>query len=589
MEWQAWLTLAVLAAVLVALARELASPDLVMLAGLFTLAAVGVLTPAETFQGFANEGLATVAALFVLAVALGDTGALEVAVSRVLRPAGGEKTGLARMLLPVAGFSAFLNNTPIVAMMTPVVIDWARRTRRSPSRYLIPIDYAAILGGILTVIGTSTNLVVVGLMQQAGMRPLGLFEITWVGAPVCAVGLLYLLFVGPRLLPDRKEPVEQIGERRREYTTAMRVDPGGLLPGQTVEQAGLRQLPGLYLIEIDRNGQLLTPVGPDETLLPGDVLVFAGIVASIVDLQRIRGLSAAEGLEEDPVANRGRRLHEAVVSQSSPLVGSSIRDANFRTVYDAAVVAVHRNGSTVGGKLGEVVLEPGDTLLLQTAPGFLRAHRNSPDFYLVSEVPGSEPPRYDRARVAGLVLAAMLALVGLEILPISIAAFLAAGALVVLRCTSLARARQGIDWTVLLVIAAGLGLAAAMDKTGAARSVADLLMRLAPGDSPLVALGMIYFVTVLLTETLTNNAAAALMFPIAVATAEQIGVDPRGFALAVTVAASCGFASPLGYQTHLIVYGPGGYRFGDFVRIGLPLDILCGIVALLVIPRVWPF
>ena len=589
MDWQAWVTLAVLLAVFLALARELASPDLVLLAGLFTLAAVGVLTPAETFQGFANEGLATVAALFVLAVALGDTGALEVAVARVLRPASGEKTGLARMLLPVAGFSAFLNNTPIVAMMTPVVIDWARRTRRSPSRYLIPIDYATILGGLLTVIGTSTNLVVVGLMQQAGMRPIGLFEIAWVGAPVAAAVLVYLVFVGPRLLPERKEPAEEVGERRREYTTAMRVEPAGPLPGQSVEQAGLRQLPGLYLIEIDRNGQLLTPVGPDETLLAGDVLVFAGIVGSIVDLQRIRGLSAAEGLEEDPAANRGRRLHEAVVSQSSPLVGSSIRDANFRTVYDAAVVAVHRNGSTVGGKLGEVVLEPGDTLLLQTAPGFLRAHRNSPDFYLVSEVPGGEPPRYDRARVAGGVLAAMLAVVGLEILPISIAAFLAAGALVVLRCTSLARARQSIDWTVLVVIAAGLGLASAMDKTGAARAVAYLMMSLSPGDSPLVALGVIYFVTVALTEALTNNAAAALMFPIAIATAEQLGVDPRGFALAVTVAASCGFASPLGYQTHLIVYGPGGYRFGDFLRIGLPLDILCGIVALLVIPRVWPF
>ena len=589
MDWQAWLTIAVLVAVLAALVREIASPDLVMLAGLFTLAAVGVLTPAETFQGFANEGLATVAALFVLAVALGDTGALEVAVSRVLRPTGGEKTSLVRMLLPVAGFSALLNNAPIVAMMTPVVIDWARRTQRSPSRYLIPIDYAAILGGVLTVIGTSTNLVVVGLMYQAGMRPLGLFEIAWVGAPVCAAGFVYLLFVGRRLLPDRKEPAEEIGGRRREYTAAMRVEPGGPLPGQTVEQAGLRQLPGLYLIEIDRDGQILTPVGPDETLLAGDVLVFAGIVGSIVDLQRIRGLTAAEGLEEDPAANRSRRLHEAVVSQSSPLVGSSIRGANFRTVYDAAVVAVHRNGATVGGKLGEVVLEPGDTLLLQTAPGFLRAHRNSPDFYLVSEVPGSEPPRYDRARVAGLVLAAMLVFVGLEILPISIAAFLAAGALVLLRCTSLTRARQSIDWTVLLVIAGGLGIAAAMAKTGAARAIAELLMQIAPGDSPWVGLAVIYFVTVVLTETLSNNAAAALMFPIAMATAGQLGVDPRGFALAVCVAASCGFASPLGYQTHLIIYGPGGYRFNDFVRIGLPLDILCGVVAVLVIPQVWPF
>jgi di/tricarboxylate transporter len=589
MDWQGWLTLAVLGAVLVVLVRELASPDLVLLAGLFTLAAAGVLTPAETFRGFANEGLATIAALFVLATALGDTGALEGAISRVLRRPRGAEGGLARMMLPVAGLSAFLNNTPIVAMMTPVVLDWARRNRRSPSRYLIPLDYATILGGVITVIGTSTNLVVVGLMQQQGMRPIGLFEIAWVGLPVCAAGLAYLLVAGPRLLPERKEPAEELGEHRREYTTAMRVDPGGPLPGRSVEQAGLRQLPGLYLIEIDRDGTPLTPVGPEETLRAGDVLVFAGVVASIVDLQRIRGLTAVESVADSPAVNRGRRLHEAVVSPSSPLVGSSIRDANFRTVYDAAVVAVHRNGRSVGGKLGEIVLEPGDTLLLQTAPGFLRAHRNSPDFYLVSEVPGSEPPRYDRASAAVAVLAAMLVAAGMGILPISIAAFLAAGALVLARCTSIARARQSVEWPVLIVIAAGFGLAAAMEKTGTARAIAELLVGAGAGESPLAALAVIYFSTVVLTEVLTHAAAASLMFPIAMATAAQLGVDPRGFAIAIAVAASCGFATPLGYQTHLIVYGPGGYRFTDFTRIGLPLDLLCGVVALAVIPRVWPF
>jgi di/tricarboxylate transporter len=270
-------------------------------------------------------------------------------------------------------------------------------------------------------------------------------------------------------------------------------------------------------------------------------------------------------------------------------VNRSIREANFRTVYDAAVIAVHRNGEPVAGKIGEIVLRPGDTLLMQTAAGFLRAHHNNPDFYLVSEIPEAEAPRFDRARAAVGVMIAMVAVSTAGLLPISVASFLAAGALVVTRCISGPSARRSVDLPTLVVIAAGFGIARAMDKSGAAEALAGVLVSAVSDAGPIAQLAILYFATALLTEILSNNAAAALMFPIAVATAGQLGVEPRGFAMAVAVAASCGFASPLGYQTHLIVYGPGGYRFTDFTRVGLPLDLLCGAVAIPLIPLIWPF
>ncbi len=278
-----------------------------------------------------------------------------------------------------------------------------------------------------------------------------------------------------------------------------------------------------------------------------------------------------------------------MVSRSSPLVNRSVRDASFRSAYDAAVIAVHRNGERVGGKIGEIVLLPGDTLLLQTAPHFLRTHGGSPDFYLVSEVDAEGPPRLDRAPIAIAILAAMVALVVIAGLHISIAAFFAVGALIATRCLSASHARRSVDWSVLLVIGAGLGIAGAMTKTGAAAAIAELIVAAVGAAGPLATLAVVYATTVILSELVHHAAAAAIMFPIAVASAAQVGADPRGFVMGIAVAATCAFANPVTYQTHLIVYGPGGYRFTDFLRVGLPLDLLVGAVAVTVIPWIWPF
>ncbi len=589
MDWQIAYTLGIVLLALAAMVRQLAAPDVVLMGALFALAAAGILTPEETFSGFANPAVATIGALFVVSAALRETGALDLSIGRFLARARSLGAGATRLSLPVASLSAFLNNAPIVAMMTPTVIDWSRRNGLSPSRLLIPLSYASILGSIITIIGTSTNLTIAGLIIDAGMRPMTFFELAPVGLPICAVGLLYLILVVPHRLPDRIDPAEGLGERRREYIASMAVRSDCPMVGQSVEEAGLRHLPGLFLVEIDRGGRVITPVAPDEMIRSGDHLVFAGAVSTIVELQRIRGLLPISEEAEPSANDPSHRLAEAVISASSPLVGSSVRDANFRTFYDAAVIAVHRNGERVPGKIGEIVLQPGDTLLLQCAPGFLRAHGNSPDFYLVSELEEGAPPRHERAWLALGVLAVMVACVTAGLLPIAIASFLAIGALILTRCLTTQQARRSVNWSILIVIGAGLGIAGAMQKTGAAALVADVLVGATGELGPLAALAVIYAASLVMAEMLHHNAAVAIMFPIAVATATRVDADPRGFVMAVAVACCCAFASPVTYQTHLIVYGPGGYRFMDFVRVGLPLDLICGVVAVAAIPWIWPF
>ncbi len=588
-DWQGWYTIAIVAGTLAAMIRGVAGPDLIMMAGLFALAAVGILTPEETFSGFANTALWAVGVLFIVSAGLRETGSLEPIVRAVFGRNRDVRGGIARLTPPLAILSAFLNNAPIVAMMTPAVIDWSRRSGLAASKFLIPISYATILGSTATLIGTSVNLTTAALLLQNGMKPMGFFELLPVGLVVTGVGLAYLTLVGPRLLPDRKEAGEVLGERRREYTTAMQVLPECPLVGRSVEEGGLRELEGLFLVEIDRGGHIITPISPDQLIETGDRLVFAGVVSTIVELQRIRGLVPVTEEEEPAERDRGRRLIEAVVSSSSPLVQRTIRDASFRTTYDAAVVAVHRNAERVPGKIGEIRLRAGDTLLLQTSPGFLRAHRNSPDFFLVSEVDGHEEPRYEKAWISVGILLAMVLVAATGILPIAIAAPLAAGAMIATRCITGTIARRSVDLPVLIVIGAGLGIALAMDKTGAAGAVAHLLVSAVGDLGPMATLIVVYAVTVVLAETLHHNAAVAIMFPIAVAAANEVGADPRGFLMAITVGANLAFANPVTYQTHLIVYGPGGYRFTDFVRIGLPLNVLCGVTTLWVVPRVWPF
>lgn len=591
MGMEAWLTLAVTGLVLVALARNLGPPDVMFVAAVVALAVCGVITPAEAFGGFANSGVLMVGALFVVASALRETGVLDFAGQRLFGKIRSELPALLTIAAVGVTSSAFLNNTPIVAMLIPVVLDWCRKRQVSPSRLLMPLSFLAILGGTCTLIGTSTNLVVHGLMVKAGLDGMSFFEIGKAGVPCAIVGTLYMLTLGRKLLPERKELLEQLGDTRREYLVEMVVEPGCRLIGQSIEAAGLRHLPGLFLIEMDRGGSIIGPVGPDAVIEVGDRLVFTGVVSTIVDLKKIPGLVPATDATYEVSARRrrGRVLCEAVISASSPLIGKAIRDTNFRTVYNAAVVAVHRNGARVTNKVGDIALRAGDTLLLQTGTHFVRAHRNNPDFYLVSEVEDSRPLRHERAWISVALFVGLILAMSTGLLDPTLASFVAAGLMIATRCISTSDARQSVEWPVLVAIAASLGVGTALERSGAAEFLAGGLVDVTNPFGPLATLAAIYLGTMLLNELITNNAAAALAFPFCLEAARLLGVSPRPFLMAVTLAASFAFASPIGYQTHMMVYGPGGYRFGDFVKVGVPLNLLLWLVAMIVIPIWWPW
>lgn len=595
LDWHAWFTLAVVVAVFVGLAKEVAA-DVLLLGAAVVLTLAGIITPKDAFSGFANEGVITVAALFVVAAALRETGALERFGKVLLGRAETERAALARMSLVVPAISAFMNNTPVVAMLLPVMLGWCRRHRVSPSKVLIPLSYLTILGGTCTLIGTSTNIVVNGLLEEAvksdgQLHPMSMFELAWVGVPGAVVGALYLIFIGSRLLPSRKDLLGGEGDSMREYMVDLRVDSSCPLAGQRVDAAGLRHLPGLFLVEIVRGPQVISPVTPDQIIEAGDILAFTGIVSTIVDLERIPGLKpvADEAYEERARERRWSQMSEAVISSKSPLIGKSIRDSNFRATYNAAVVAVHRGGERLAGRVGDIRLRNGDTLLLQTGPHFSQAHRDNPDFFLVSAVEDSRPTRHERSTLSLVLLGVLVVLLLMETWGTAVAALVIAGAMVITRCISVSDARQSVDWQTLVTIAASFAVGTAMERSGLVEAVSTMVAPDPAAVHPWMILALVYVMTNLATELISNNAAAVLMFPFAVNMAHNLGADPRGFVIAVTIAASGAYTIPLGYQTHLMVYGPGGYKLGDFIRVGLPLNILIGVVGMIIIPLVWGF
>ena len=599
MTWTAWFALGVTALVVIGLARNLAA-DALLWGAVVACGLAGILSLEEMFVGFTNSGMLTIAALYVVAAGVRETGALDLVARRFLQGIRTRRALMVRMAMVVPVLSAFLNNTPVVAMLIPMLNRWSAKHRVSPSKLLIPVSFMSILGGMTTLIGTSTNLVVHGMMADAAaarpdlaqsLRPMALFEIGAVGIPCAVLGVLYLIFFSPRLLPERTDMLEEIGTSPREYMVEMKVADDCQFVGTHVEEAGLRHLHGLYLHEIVRGGDIIAPVQPDHVILAGDVLSFSGVVSTIVDLERLPGLIpvADPGYEHQLSVQREHMLTEAVVSPTAPIIGRSIIESNFRALYNAAVVAVHRGGTRLSGRVGDVVLRSGDTLLLQTGPHFVDAHRNNRDFFLVSGVEDSQPPRHDRAALSLVLLGLMIVLLTTQVIPTVLAAFLIAGAMIVGRCISVANARQALELQTLFAIAGAIALGLALLNSGAVHAIAHTTVATVGQWGPYAVLAALAVLTMLFTEIVTNTAAAALMFPLAVATGLDLGVDPRPFVMVVALIASASFLTPIGYQTNLMVYGPGGYRFTDFTRVGFPLSVLLLLAATLLVPMVWPF
>lgn len=573
MSGEELITIVVLVGTFGVLILDRVPPSAAVLGATLILLLADVVGPRAAFAGFSNPAPITVAALFVVAAGTQRTGLVSALVSRLLgRP---RRRGLAhaRLLLPAVGASGIFNNTPLVAMLIPDVVAWTRRNRRDASRYLLPLSYAAILGGTLTVLGTSTNLVVSGLLEDTGEDALGVFEFAKIGAPVAAVGIVVLFGVSIPLLRPRMTAPEQFDATAREFLMEMRVTGDPSIAGRTVEDAGLRGLAGVYLVQVRRGTRSITPVGPDEVLEAGDDLVFAGEVSNVLDLQRMRGLEPTGHDMVDTLTVAGRGLYEVVVGRMSPIAGQTLREADFRARYDAAVIAVHRAGHRLDAKFGDVRLRHGDTLVVVAGVDFRARWSQGPDFLVVAALDAPAPAAGSKAPAVAFTVAAFVVLSGFGVLSTMEGALVAAAAMVLTGVLNFDEAKRAIDLDVVLLIGAAFGLGAAVEQSGLAVRIADGFVGGLDGFGTFgLALGVV-MATSVLTEMITNNAAAVVVFPIALAIAGPAGIDPRIMAIAVAIAASTSFLSPIGYQTNTMVYGPGGYRVGDYVRSGLPLSI----------------
>ena len=565
-----------------------APADFVFAGALTAIIVLNIVPVQDALVGFSNEGMLTVAALYIVAYGLKETGAIQFVIQRILGQTKSEITAQARIIAPVMGLSAFLNNTPIVASFIPALKDWSKMHGIANSKLLIPLSYAAILGGTCTLIGTSTNLIVNGLLIESKSISLNIFDPALVGLPIAVVGIIYLLTIGRKLLPNRKSGFASF-ENTREYTIEMMIPTDSNLIGKSIDGAGLRQLPGLFLVEIIRNDRIIAAVEPAEKLQRNDRLIFTGVVDAMADLQQMSGLQpATEQVFKLNAPRNERNLVEAVVAPSNPLNGLSIKEGEFRNRFGAVVLAVSRDGERIKKRIGDIRLRTGDILLLETPRDFTKRFRSSNDFLLVSTLSENGTPNTDRAWRAWLILGLMVLAAATGFLSMFKASFLAAGAMILFQCCKLSDARRTIDWQVLIVIASALGIGNALQVTGVAETLAGGFIEWA-GVHPYSALIATYLATWLLTEMITNNAAAALIFPIAITLADSMGVSYMPFVMAIIFAASASFSTPIGYQTNLMVLGPGGYKFSDFIKVGLPLNIAVGTTALILIPVIWPF
>ena len=587
MDWHGAFAVTLTISTLVTLMLSRIGPHLVMMGAMALLSVSGVLTASEALAGFSNPGLITVAAMFIVATGIHATGGIDMLVQHLLGQPGSTRRAQLRLCAPVMLLSGFLNNTPVVATLIPAVSAWGRKLGIAPSKLMIPLSYAAILGGTLTLIGTSTNLVVNSQYQQlTGQEGFPLFAIGMIGLPACIVGIIFITWLFPRWLPDRGD--EGLFGDVREFTLEVAVAHDGPLVGKTVEEAGLRQLVKIYLVEIIREDSVITAVPSEEHLHGGDRLVFAGNTEAISDLLRIRGIVPASERERPALSQEReeRRLVEAALSPHSDCIGQTIRDSRFRDRYGAVILAVARGGERVSGNQGTIRLRAGDTLLLEARPAFVTRQRYNKDFLIINDLE-QEHPRHDRAYLAWGILLAVVTAATTELTSMLNAALLGAGAMLATGCCSLNQAQKSLDMTVLITIGASFALGAALSKTGVATHIADFVITMSVGEAWL-ALVLAYIAVSVLTELINNNAAAILMLPIVLEISARAGLPSEPFVFAVMMAASASFATPIGYQTNLMVFGPGGYRFSDFVRVGAPMNILIGVVSILVIMTIWP-
>jgi di/tricarboxylate transporter len=552
----------------------------------------------DTLGVFANSAPLTIAAMFIVSGALERTGGIDLITSYLRRLVKlPYRSFVFVMVIGVAAVSAFINNTPVVIVLMPVILTLSREMGIASSKLLIPLSYASIFGGTCTLLGTSTNLLASGILRDAGHEPIGMFELAAVGLPILAFGSLYLVFFGNKLLPHRETLTSILSdEERKEFMTEAFVRPGSELKGQTAKESGILKGRGIRLLEIVRHGVALQGDAKQIELEVGDRLVLACRPSGVAEANSIKGIALpgdiSAGLET--IATDEGAIVEGVVSPHASIAGLTLGEINFRQRFRMVIVAVHRKGHNQRDRLDNLRLQPGDTLLMMGSTKAIDNIGNSDEIILLDRP--RVPARSLRAKMPIAICSTIgiVTLATLNLVPIVAAVTLGVAILLLTGCIKPKDAYASVEWSILMIIFGMLALGQAMDSTGASLLIAENMIGGVKSFAPehlqnVIMLGFIYIITSTFTEFLSNNAAVALMVPIALGIAATLGIDPRPFVVATCIAASASFATPIGYQTNTYVYGVGGYKFSDFTKVGLPLNIICFIVTVMVVPKFWSF
>lgn len=601
MTTQGIIVLVIIAIMIGALVKEAMRPGLILFSAIIFLMIFGSINANEALAGFSNKGMMTVAILFVVSEGVRQSGAInKLATAFLPKRRGNTRSLFFRLMFPISFMSAFLNNTPIVIIFAPIVKKWAENLNLSAQKFLIPLSYATILGGICTLIGTSTNLVVHGLMLENGFKGFSMFELGYIGIPLAFTGYIYMSYIGVHLLPGEKNFIRRPLSDQKDYYYELIVPFESSLVGQVLKNGRTKELKGFDIIQIERNGNKIEGKTSGLSIEGNDHLLVAG-KSNGLDLIKDLPFVRLKGMDllKDEIKTADLKQYEAVLAPRFPGIGKTITEFNFYDHYQAVIVAVHRNGERITSNLSSLKLKEGDNLVLLTTDRFIKNWGDSKIFYLTTYI-GDHDPSIGKAKkwMALSILILMIAgasatdyLPKFENVKADMFFFSAVAAMLMvwLKIVPHQKYTKAISWDLLITIACSFGISKALQNSGAADGIAHAAISFAKNWGPIGVLACIYLLTNIFTEVITNNAAAAISFPIAMAAAQQMGVDPKPFFVAICVAASASFSTPIGYQTNLIVQGIGNYRFKDFVKVGLPLNLIIFLVSMLIIPFFWNF
>jgi di/tricarboxylate transporter len=585
MTWQAWATAAIIVIAMTMFASEKVRVDLVALITLGLLVALGIVSPAQALSGFSNEATVTVAAMFALALGIERSGALDPIINLLSRIRKPWLLSLG-MMLAIAPLGAFIKNTALVATFLPLALRVCQRTGTSPSRVLMPMAFAAQMGGVCTLIGTSSNLLVDSLAQEHGLPPIGIFEFAHMGVLLAIAGIVYLMVIGRWLLPryfdNEVSGPAQVGK----YVTELKVMSDSALVGQTIAEARLGDL-GVYPLELLRGDQhMWSP--RTQKLEPGDVLLVRGEWDKLEDFRKHADLEINPEFTHTDGSDKSSVLVEAMIAPASLAEDRTLRDLDLLPTYNATVLGIHRRGHLLRDKIRDVAFQTGDVLMLLLPADAVKRLRRDDRFVILNERDDARRPKY-KAFVAIGIMAAVVVVSALRWLPIPIAAICGVAAMALTRCFGRKDVYQGMDWKIIILLGAILPLGIAIENTGLAHVIVNGALDVVGNHGPLAALLMVYLLTALLTELMGHNPSVVLMVGIAVSVAHAVHADPRPFVVAVAFAAATSFATPVGYPTNTMVYYAGGYRFLDFSKVGVPLIALFCALSMYLIPKIWPF